>query len=106
MRHPKLSQTFMDPLQIAWAAGLFEGEGCVRRQLEIEMTDKDVIYKFWEIMNCGNVYYRERPDVKPTWRWKVGNKRDVVKCLSLMLPYFGSRRGHKALNILDSIELV
>ena len=31
----------MDPVQIAWASGLFEGEGCIRRQLEIEMTDKE-----------------------------------------------------------------
>jgi len=96
----------MDPVQIAWASGLFEGEGCIRRQLEIEMTDKDVIYKFWDIMKCGNVYYRERPNVKPTWRWMVGNKQDVTKCLTAMLPFFGDRRAYKALNILDSIELV
>ena len=95
----------MDPIKLAWASGLFEGEGCVRRQLEIEMTDKDTIYKFWDIMNCGNVYYRERPNVKPTWRWKVGNKHDVRNCLQLMLPFLGERRAYKALNILDSIEL-
>lgn len=91
---------------IAWASGLFEGEGTVRRKLEIEMTDKDVITKFWDIVNCGNVYYRERPNVKPIWRWRAGNKQDVTKCLTAMLPFFGDRRAYKALNILDSIELV
>ena len=105
MRRPKFSKHFMNLIQLAWASGLFEGEGCVRRQLEIEMTDKDVIQKFRDVMECGNVYYRERPNVKPTWRWAVGNKRDVSRCLTLMLPFFGNRRAYKALNILDSIEL-
>ena len=95
----------MDPKMIAWASGLFEGEGTVRRKLEIEMTDKDVITKFWDIVNCGNVYYRERPNVKPTWRWAVGNKKDVKKCLALMLPFFGNRRAYQALNIPDSLEI-
>lgn len=95
----------MNLIQLAWAAGLYEGEGTVRRQLEIEMTDKDVITKFRDIMDCGYVTYRERPGVKPTWRWRVGNKRDVIRCLTLMLPFFGNRRAYKALNILDSIEL-
>jgi hypothetical protein len=95
----------MNLIQLAWAAGLYEGEGTVRRQLEIEMTDKDVITKFRDIMDCGYVTYRERPGVKPTWRWRVGNKHDVARCLTLMLPFFGNRRAYKALNILDSIEL-
>ena len=95
----------MDPIQIAWAAGLYEGEGTVRRQLEIEMTDQDVINRFRDIMDCGDVTYRERPNVKPAWRWRAGNKRDVSRCLTLMLPFFGNRRAYKALNILDSIEL-
>ena len=48
---------------IEWAAGLFEGEGCMtwrdkehkRPYLKLTMTDFDVVQKFAEIVNCGSL---------------------------------------------------
>ena len=51
-------------LKVAWAAGLFEGEGCIThnishgrsyRKLTMNMTDKDVMQKFVDIIGYGNL---------------------------------------------------
>ena len=100
--------------QHAWAAGLFEGEGCITTSsngtypsLQLEMTDKDIVDRFASIMGVGNVRYKDRkdkPSWKPTYRWTIQRKAEVVRILSMFLPYFGDRRAHKALDILDNIE--
>jgi hypothetical protein len=51
---------------VAWAAGLFEGEGCwnayvrkggkVQMQVRLEMTDKDVVERFAAIVGCGAIH--------------------------------------------------
>jgi hypothetical protein len=47
--------------QIAWAAGLFEGEGCItlsgeRFQLALNNTNEGVVYAFRRILDIGRVY--------------------------------------------------
>jgi hypothetical protein len=47
--------------EIAWAAGLFEGEGSIthvygRTQLRIHMTDFEVLERFLEIIGAGRIY--------------------------------------------------
>jgi hypothetical protein len=52
--------------EIAWAAGLFEGEGCISYirpwgrepdiQAALAMTDEDVVRRFDEIVDRGRVY--------------------------------------------------
>src|SRR3990167_5406713 len=54
-----------DPIEIAWAAGLFEGEGCIsvhrskgRRpqpKLNIAMTDLEPMERFAKALGVGNV---------------------------------------------------
>jgi hypothetical protein len=71
------------PEEIAWAAGLFEGEGAIshieRRgsldlQVALVMTDEDVVRRFDEIVDRGKVYGPYLPIShgdrrKPFWRW-------------------------------------
>jgi hypothetical protein len=100
---------------IEWATGLFEGEGSIthdngRPQISLEMTDKDVVEAFAEVVGVGKVngpYRRSnKPDYyKPTYKWKIKAKADVRKVLSMMLPNLGTRRAHRALDALDYIEL-
>jgi len=66
---------------IAWAAGVFEGEGCVcsdgsRVILRVQMTDFDVMARFASIMGFGRLYgpYEQRNARdghvrKPFWAW-------------------------------------
>ena len=99
-------------INLAWMAGLFEGEGNIqteswRTKLRIKMTDKDVIDRFAEYAGCGTVIFvpRGKAHWKDQWLWSTSKKADVQRLLSDMLPYFGERRAYKTLNVLDTIEL-
>jgi hypothetical protein len=103
----------MDP-QIAWAAGIFEGEGCITRNnmddnqpvLQLRMTDKDIVERFVDIMGYGNIVIEHPPgDRKTVYCWRIARKSEVRRCLDMMLPLLGERRAYKALNALDAIEL-
>ena len=95
---------------IPWAAGLFEGEGSINQdghkwQVEIEMTDKDVVEDFATLFGLTLNGPYTRPGRKPSWKAKSKKKSKVRSMLSDMLPYLGQRRAYKALNALDDLEL-
>ena len=102
-RHQNLST----PQEIAWAAGLFEGEGCIyigkKRLICLISTDEDVVRRFHTIVGCGSVYLRDRTEerYKDAWRWQTGTLKEIKEVLNLFLPYFGERRKAKALELLD-----
>src|SRR4051812_7873246 len=92
--------------EIAWAAGLFEGEGCISYirpwgrepdiQVALVMTDEDVVRRFDEIVDRGHVYDPYHPPSagprrKPFWRWAaIGDPaHDVVDLLG---PWLSPRR--------------
>ena len=100
---------------IEWAAGLFEGEGCISKRknensyrMTLSMCDFDVVRDFLEVVGVGTVSEFRPPSYKDHYqtqlRWYVGNKKDVRNLLIKMLPYLGNRRAHKALDCLDDIE--
>ena len=103
----------MNELNIAWAAGLLEGEGCFSRHIRksngvltyaihCEMTDEDVIRKIHEVFNIGTVVKRlnmaGRRDPrkrKQSWIWSVQNKAGIAMVLSAIKPYMCGRRSEK-----------
>jgi len=103
----------MDPTLIAWAAGLFEGEGCITKrsggydQLRLSMTDFDVVRKFGSIVGVEQYYNKKIYEThhKPQLEWYCRKRSDIVRILTAFLPFFGNRRAYKALNILDDLEL-
>lgn len=93
-----------------WAAGLFEGEGCIvirtdKRDnwgrkivaLQLKMTDRDVVERFGTVMGVGRVS-GPHPNgrLKPQYIWKAAARRDVQSVLNKMLPFLGERRTSKA----------
>ena len=97
--------------QIAWAAGIFEGEGCITRthtsmgMLQLRMTDLDVVQKFVDIMGYGNIVQEPTlPSGKDVWCWRVGKRNQVYRMLELLLPHLMSRRAYAAQNILDDFD--
>ena len=89
-------------IDIAWAAGLFEGEGCIgkdkiSRYAAMEMTDKDVMEDFVKIVGYGKLRgpYK-RGEFKPTYRWKVTKRLELKRILELFLPFLKARRTSKA----------
>jgi hypothetical protein len=100
--------------ELAWAAGVFEGEGCIRLtttngstygRLCMNMTDYDVMERFHKIMGGNFRNAGKLPSGKTKWDWDIGQTKLVRLALIKLLPFLGNRRAHKALDVLDHIEL-
>ena len=100
-----------------WAAGLFEGEGCLFKDkryntwtIQLRMTDLDIVQRFADIINTGNSVREEtlqpsrQGNRKPCYRWSCSRKSEIQRILLNMLPYFGQRRAYNALNCLDDYD--
>ena len=93
---------------IAWAAGLFEGEGCISLdgnnypKLILAMTDGDVVERFAAVMGDGNIRVTipKDPKHKPQYRWTKGGKIFVLGVYELFGPYLGTRRAEKFREVL------
>lgn len=101
-----------------WAAGLFEGEGCLcvskRRQvrpygtyvytvwsLSLVMTDEDAVREFARIVDLPVTTPKKRGDFKQTWRVGTQSAEKIAKILANLRPYLMSRRAKKADQFFD-----
>jgi hypothetical protein len=111
------SYIIVDSTHIAWAAGLFDGEGCItlyRRtkcisrtcSLVLSMTDEDLVYRFKEVVKVGTVSFRKakNPAYKDQWAWNTQKRQDIITVLKLLHPWFGSRRAQKASEAIELCE--
>ncbi|MDE2106441.1 MAG: hypothetical protein KGL39_55005 [Patescibacteria group bacterium] len=108
-------------IEIAWAAGLFEGEGCFTRHAcwlgegpdrrrfyypvaTLQMGDKDVVLRFAEVMGMG-FKLRERVPKKAHWKvmweWRVYGRRRFGHVYGLLCPHLGDRRRTRGAELLD-----
>jgi hypothetical protein len=90
---------------IAWAAGLFDGEGCVfmARQvrkdrpsrgyslrLSMSMVHKPTIERFASIVGHGNVVVhsreRARTNARDSWQWSINNAK-ALAVIGMLRPY-------------------
>ncbi len=99
--------------RVAWAAGLFEGEGSfhLRRMREnrrsvhlhaaLVTTDHDVILRFAEVVGVGRLgdVRQRRPHHKQQWAWRA-NGSDVELLYELIGPWLGERRQRRYAEIL------
>lgn len=95
--------------KIAWAAGLFEGEGTLTLngktkspRLKLSMTDFDVVRRFAAIVKVGHlcVWKDKNRRYQKQLCWYTGKKTDVIRVTELLLPYFGERRTKQAARVL------
>jgi hypothetical protein len=98
----------MNDNMMAWAAGLFEGEGSIwfdRKtvRMGLNTTDEDVIKKFHEIVGVGSVIgpFHKNINHKPFFRWNIAKRIDVANLLHQFIPYLMSRRRAKAQEALN-----
>src|SRR5688572_3330290 len=106
---------------LAWAAGLFEGEGtvCTRRARAVHgarglyashlaalvMTDEDVVRRFAKIIRVGKVYGPYGPyggSTKVIWRWQANGTAAVEEVKKQLLPMLGERRAAQFEALLSS----
>ncbi len=108
------------PEEIAWAAGVIEGDGYIyagtedrgwstgRRHLtyivSVAMTDLDIVERLKRVFGRGTLngpyLYKSSLGNKPMYRWRVGAKRDVCHVIELIRPWLGLRRGERADEVL------
>ncbi len=103
--------------ETAWAAGLFEGEGCIhvgtqkgrwpRVVLTLGMTDRDVVERFALFAEVGAIHIRQstRPEWAEFYAWSVAGKK-AESVLRAMLPWLGERRSAKAREALLAIARI
>lgn len=100
----------MNEQDVAWAAGVFEGEGSLYLRnvssgkyatAEVKMTDEDIVRRFAAIVGVGNVYFKpeRRLNWKNCWAWTVNGKAGVSKVGEMFRPWLGVRR-------LDTLERI
>lgn len=102
----------MTESEIAWAAGFFEGEGCMSFRntncvtLLIGSTDLDALEKMQSI--CGGSIYggKMKPkSTKPIWTWQLSKTEEVHAVLVALEPWFCSRRAEKARESISRLEV-
>lgn len=101
--------------QIAWAAGLFEGEGCIttnKRRGQVEgiclalgMTDLDVVQRYADICVVGTRELRPRQEqrIKKMYVHRISVPGDCIEVLDAFMPYFGARRAARALDVVVQV---
>ncbi len=104
----------MSAARLAWAAGLFEGEGSLQIfrkkyvRAQLAMTDKDMVERFADIVQVGTVYgpYQYRTNHKPFWTWMCQDALGVVAVIDSFMPWFGERRRAKAVEVREMAMIV
>ena len=101
-----LSPATIGRKSIEWAAGLFEGEGCLTHtasgwQMKMKMTDSDVMVEYYLAIHCmGNLNQMlknpsDPKHCKPHREWNTGKRDTIFQLVCLFYPYMGERRRAK-----------
>jgi hypothetical protein len=105
----------MSEIELAWLAGLLEGEGTfgtVRRAtgqvapiVKVKMTDLDVIQRAQGIMGIRRYTIEKvsQPQYKPQYLIRLTGKRAAALML-VLLPHMGERRAAKIREIISVVE--
>lgn len=88
------------PMEWAWAAGFFDGEGTVGTvrqtnsapalRLQVSNTHAPTLERLCEIFAAGKVWgpiKTSNPRQKPVYRLEVARKAEVERCLRCLLPF-------------------
>ena len=96
---------------LAWASGLFEGEGWITSAgaspsgskyiLGLSMTDRDTVERFQRVIGFGSVYVVDKgPGNKVQYRWVVQSFEKVQAALAMLWEGLGARRRARAAAVL------
>ena len=88
--------------ETAWAAGFFDGEGCVSStvsrngkgyryaqiNVSIGQVHREVLDRFCVAVGMGKVYgpYLKSGNRQPQWRWDVSGVTKIRALLAILLP--------------------
>lgn len=112
----KPARRLKDPLdtrELAWAAGLFEGEGYISSTIHgkgivfpkvgLNMTDCDTVERFQRALGgIGNIHtILPAPPRKRQWRWQAQNFEACQATIALLWHQLGPRRRARAAEVLQ-----
>lgn len=110
-------QRIKSEIELAWAAGFFEGEGCVTyggtstgyayAKATIGTTDPDVLLKFQRAVGMGKIYgpYEQKNKRhKVFWVWNLHGRDKVLQLQELLWPWLGQRRQEQFRTVLSRTE--
>jgi hypothetical protein len=102
--------------EIAWAGGLFEGEGCFTVSKSyygtieyrtpiatIGMVETEPIERFLGAVEMGSIngpYRRHRANHRDVWRWNLRGPDAVADLVALLEPYLTDRRVARGLEVV------
>ena len=103
---------------IAWLAGILEGEGSfhsymhqkrwLTARISINMTDRDVIARIAKIIKCTSFRGPYKNDShlgkKPLWALAVSGRR-AIKWMERLYPHMGQRRRSQISKVLKDYAL-
>lgn len=98
--------------EIAWLAGIIEGEGCISVgpkivRITVGMTDRDIVERLDRLYPSPNgVRVKETAarHHKTQYIWRVGRGDVVREILSLTKPWLGDRRATRAQEALEFLD--
>lgn len=104
----------MKETDVAWLAGLLEGEGCfvVRPKntpyIALKMNDKDVVEKAAALMKMTVTRprnnYKTSFGIDKCYYIQVYNRDVLLDVIPRMMPYFGERRVKQATKLLNVVR--
>jgi hypothetical protein len=108
----------IDTRELAWAAGPFEGEGCITHKghkgnpsryptLHLVSTDEDTVRRFHAAVDgLGAVSkpYWAPMSTKPVWRWQVCKFEHAQAIVAFLWFGLGERRRARAIEVLSMAE--
>jgi len=101
----------MRNVDIAWLAGLIEGEGCISwngkrdgygtPQIQVSMSDRDVVERMATLLESSlRGPYDKGPGNKQQWSTSICG-RNAIGWLMTLFPFFGERRRYKTKQVLE-----
>lgn len=107
---------------LAWAAALFEGEGCFSTNtngtspkryavMRMTSTDRDVLERFQEIVGCGAVSPAKispasaaRGTYKQPYKWQMGGRLNVYALGIAFFQWLGARRKSRFKELIEVMK--
>lgn len=101
---------------VAWAAGLFEGEGSfvltryptrLCPHVALQMTDEDVVRRFASVLGFGTISVRQprRDGYKTAWLWQTSRFETFQATGAMFWPWLGNRRRQRWAEIMREMKL-
>lgn len=118
---PALKEPDGDDIWCAWAAGLFDGEGCsallrhrthdgyLTPELSVTQASKVgsplVLERFLAIVRAGAISgpYAQRGATMPVYRWKAAARDDAIGVIQRLWPWLSHVKRVQAQRVLDTL---